>query len=74
MCHCNSTPGIAYIYVTLGYRARDLSRELRNALWHHLTQQQLDPCATCKRKLVQDSLYGHHGRGDEETEDDVVGG
>ena len=63
-------PGIAH--VTLGYRARDLSRELRNALWHHLTQQQLDPCASYQRKLAQSSLYGRHGRGDEETEEDIV--
>ena len=27
-------------------------------LWHHLTQQQLDPSASWKRKLVQYSLYG----------------
>ena len=30
-------------YVTLGYRAWDLSQELCNALWHHLIQQP-DPC------------------------------
>ena len=61
-------------YVTLGYRSRGLSRDLRNALWHHLTQQQLDPCTSYKRKLAQYSLYGHNGRGDEETEEDVVRG
>ena len=59
-------------YVTLGYRARDLSREPCNALWHHLTQQQLDPYASYKRKLAQYYLYGHHGRGDKESEEDVV--
>ena len=31
--------------VSLGYKARDLSRELRNALWDHHTQRHLDPCA-----------------------------
>ena len=61
-------------YVTLEDRARDLSRELRNALWHRLTQQQLDPCSSYKRKLAQYSLYGHQGRGDKETKVDVVGG
>ena len=40
------------ICVTLGYRVRDLSRDLRNALWHHLTQQ-LDLCVSYKRKLAQ---------------------
>ena len=60
-------------YVTLGDRALHLSRELRNALWHHLTQQQLDPSASYERKLVQYSLYRHHGRGEEESADDVVG-
>ena len=61
-------------YVTLRNRPRDLSRKLHNALWHHLTQRQLDPSASYKRKLVQYSLYGHHGRGDEETEENVVRG
>ena len=61
-------------YVTLGYRAGDLLRELRNALWHHLTQHQLDPAASYKRKLAQYFLYGHHGRGDEETKENIVGG
>ena len=36
-------------------------------------QQQLDPSATYRRKLAQYSLYGHHGRGDKETEEDDVG-
>ena len=37
-------------------------------------QQQLDPYASSKKKLAQYSLYQHHGRGDKETEKDVVGG
>ena len=61
-------------YVTLEDMARHLSLELRNALWHHPTQQQLNHSASYKRKLAQYSLYGHHGRGDEETEEDVVRG
>ena len=62
------------ICVTLGYRVRDLSRDLRNALWHHLTQQQLGPSASYEKKVAQYSLFGHLGRGDEETEEDIVGG
>ena len=65
--------GLVLHYVTLVDRARHLSQML-NALWHHLTQQQLDPSASYKRKLAQYSLYGHHGRGDKETKEDVVGG
>ena len=42
-----------------------------HALWHHLTQQQLDSCPSYKRRLAPYSLYGHHGRGDEEAEEDV---
>ena len=57
-------------YVTLGHRVQ----ELHSALWHHLTQQQLDPCASYKTKLEQYSMYGHHGRGDEETDEHIVGG
>ena len=57
-------------YVALGYRARDLSWELCNALWHHLTQQQLDPSTSYKKKLLQYSLYGHHGRSNKETEEE----
>ena len=34
----------------------------------------LDQSASYKRKLAQYSLYGHHGRGDEKTEEDIVGG
>ena len=37
-------------------------------------KQQLDPCASYKKKLVQYSLYGHLGRGAEGAEEDVVGG
>ena len=59
-------------YVTLMVRVDHLSREQRNALWHHLTQQQLHPFATYKKKLAQYSLYGHYGRRDEETEEDLV--
>ena len=79
---CNTENGICATatarlvlhYVT--YRVQgmwDHSREVHNALWHHLTQQQLDPCTSYKKKLVHFSLYVH-GRGDEETEEDVVGG
>ena len=59
--------------ITLGYRAWHLSQELCNALWHHLTRQQLDPCARYKKKPAQYALHGHHGR-DDETKEDVVGG
>ena len=52
-------------------RAQHLSRE---CLWHHFTQQQLDPSASYKKKLALYSLYGHHGRDDGETEEHNVGG
>ena len=58
--------GTLTCYLTLVDRVRHLSQELHNALWHHLTQQQLDPSRL--------SLYGHHGAGDEDTKEDVVGG
>ena len=60
-------------YATLVDKAQHLSQELRNALWHHLTQQ-LNPSVSFKKTLAQYSLYGHHGRGDEETEEDIGGG
>ena len=69
-----ATARLVLQYVTLVDRVRHLLQELYNALWHHLTQQQLDPSASYKKKWVQSSLYGHHDRGDEETEEDVVGG
>ena len=37
---------VRLIYGNFGVQAQDLSRELRNALWHLLTQQQLDPSAS----------------------------
>ena len=51
---CNTEIGICatatacqvLLYVTLVDKAQDLSWELGNALWHHLTQQQLDPSAS----------------------------
>ena len=49
-------------------------QETRNALWHHLTELQLDPSASYKKSLAQYSLCGQHGRGDGETGKDVVGG
>ena len=49
-------------------RARHLLRELRDALCNHLTQQ-LDPSASYKKTLAPYSLYGHHGKGDKETEE-----
>ena len=58
-----------HIHVTLVDMARDLLWELHNALWHHLTPQQLDLSASYKRKLAQYSLYGHNSRGEEETEE-----
>ena len=38
--------------------ARDLSRELCNALRHHVTQQQLDPSASYKKKLSEEDFVG----------------
>ena len=45
-------------YVTLGYRAQDLSRTM---VMLYGTRQ-LDPCTSYKRKLAQYSLYGHDSR------------
>ena len=59
-------------YVTFVDTARHLSQELCNALRHHVTQQQLDPSASYKKRLAYYFLYGHHGKGDEETVEDVV--
>ena len=39
-----------------------------------LATSELDPSASYKKKLAQYSLYGHHGRGDEETKEGVVRG
>ena len=46
----SATARLVLHYVTLGYRALDLWREQCNALWPHLTQHQLDPCTSYKRK------------------------
>ena len=68
LCYCHSTPGVSLVD-----RARHVSRELCNPSWYHLIQQ-LDPSVSYKKKLAQYPLYGHHGRGDEETEKDIVRG
>ena len=68
-----ATAHLVLHYAPLVDRARHLSQELCNALWHRLTQQ-LDPSASYIKKLAQYSLYGHNGKGDGETEEDVVGG
>ena len=56
-------------FVTLVVRAR-----LRNALWHYLTQQQLDPSASYKKKLSQYSLHDIMAEATKKTEEDIVRG
>ena len=59
--------------VTLVDRVRHPSRELLNV--SHIIRQLLDPYASYKKKLAQHSLYGPHGRGHKETEEEeAVGG
>ena len=44
--------------------------------WHDTSHKNyvLGHSASCKKKLAQYSLYGHHGRSNEKTEEDLVRG